>query len=321
MHITTLGDAKIDTFLAIPEANLLCEKKTSSCKLCFSYGKKIPVGAHLVQFGGTAPNVAIGVKKLSHESALLTTVGTNQESEDALRFIEDYGVDTSSVVRKSHAHLTYAVVLNVDGESTQLVSHANVTHDFPEKIPHTNLLHVAELAGSYTRLYKDLVAYHKKYSVPLSVNPGTLQIQERKRELFQLLRFSSLLFVNTQEAKDLLQEDLPPALLLQKLQKLGPETVVITDGAKGAYARRLQRSFFAPSFPGVRKEATGAGDAFTSGFLGAVGYEMSINDALAWGSVNAASVIGYIGPTAGLLTRREISKRLRESTYSVKNIR
>ena len=65
-------------------------------------------------------------------------------------------------------------------------------------------------------------------------------------------------------------------------------------------------------FPGRRVEATGAGDAFTTGFLGAMIHGKTHRESLTWGAVNAASVVFHIGPTEGLLTHTQIRKQLRE---------
>ena len=49
-------------------------------------------------------------------------------------------------------------------------------------------------------------------------------------------------------------------------------------------------------------ERTGAGDAFGSGCLAALIKGKNIDEALLQGTVNSASVIGYIGAQKGLLT-------------------
>jgi sugar/nucleoside kinase (ribokinase family) len=57
-------------------------------------------------------------------------------------------------------------------------------------------------------------------------------------------------------------------------------------------------------------EKTGAGDAYTSGFLSAVLSNLSFEEAMIWGSVNAGSVIQKIGAEQGLLTKEEIKDKI-----------
>ncbi len=314
MRIFTLGDIKRDTFVALPDASLLCAKKDSSCTLCFSYGEKIPVGAFFSQYAGTAPNVAIALRKLGFSSGVISTVGTDRDGDEAIDFLSREGVFTDFILRKKTASLTQAVVLNFQGESTQLVAHNTLPYFLPKKLGAVDLLHISELGAGYKKVYRDILAFHKKTDSPLSINPGTLQIRERSRELLALLRVCRVLFVNVREAEHLtdLSRGTDKKRLLRALLALGPQTVIMTDGAHGAYGAEGTSLFSCPAFSAVQKEATGAGDAFSAGVLGALLLQKSIPDALAWGAVNSASVVEFIGPTAGLLHKKAILHRLLE---------
>lgn len=320
MKTLTLGDIKRDTFVALPNASLLCKKHDVSCTLCFAYGEKISVGAFFSQIAGTAPNVSFGLTKLGHDSGVISTVGTDQDGNDAIAFLEEQDISATYIFQKKNHRMTHAVVLNFKGESTQLVAKNETVYQFPKKLPPHDLLHVAEMNDGYRPIFKEILVYEKKTHTPISINPGTIQIKERAKELLALIKISRVLFVNTKEAALLTQLPLgtPPRKLLVALQKLGPHTVVMTDGAKGAYAAHQTGAFFAPPFPATRIEATGAGDAFSAGVLGALLEKKKLSEALAWGSANASSVIEYIGPTAGLLSAAQIVKRLKaEASYRV----
>jgi len=316
MRIFTLGEIKHDTFVALPDASLLCTKKLDACTLCFSYGQKIPVGAFFSQYAGTAPNVALGLRKLGHESGVISTVSADRAGDDAITYLAQAGVITDYISRKKSASLTQAVVLTFQGESTQLVAHNPLPSFFPKKISPLDLLHISELGDGYRSIYRDILAFHKKSSSDLSINPGIVQIRDRSRELLSLLRVVRILFVNTHEAELLtrLPPRTPKKKLLHALLALGPQTVFLTDGANGAYAATPMHMFSCPVFSAVQKETTGAGDAFSSGALAALSAGKHLSDALSWGAVNSASVVEYIGPTAGLLTQREIVKRLRSAS-------
>ncbi len=321
MRIFTLGDIKHDTFIEVPDASLLCKKQDTSCSMAFAYGEKIPVGAFFSQFAGTAPNVAIGLTRLGHHAGVLSSLGTDYDAERALNFLREHHIDTEYISQKKHHRMTHAVVLNFRGESTQLVAHNDTKHTLPKKLPVPDLLHISEMSNGYRSVFADILAYQKKNKLSLSINPGVVQIKERSKELFALIKVSKVLFVNIKEAALLtkLSPSLSPKTLLTALLALGPHTAVMTDGGKGAYAAHQGRSLFAPVFPAVRKEATGAGDAFSAGVLGALLHDHSLAEALAWGAVNGASVVEYIGPTAGLLSARDIAKRLSDhESYRVR---
>jgi ribokinase len=57
-------------------------------------------------------------------------------------------------------------------------------------------------------------------------------------------------------------------------------------------------------------EATGAGDAYATGFIAALFHGHSTAEAMRWGSANSASVVTKIGPQDGLLKLKEMQKML-----------
>jgi ribokinase len=116
---------------------------------------------------------------------------------------------------------------------------------------------------------------------------------------------TTLLFVNREEAMLLLRKDshTPIKELLSALKTTGPQTVVITDGADGAYAFDGQTYYQMGIYDGPVVERTGCGDAFGTAFTVAIAEGKSITEALQWGNANSTSVLAYVGPEAGLLSQ------------------
>ena len=98
--------------------------------------------------------------------------------------------------------------------------------------------------------------------------------------------------------------------LLVSLNKLGPKICIITDGGNGSLAYDSVNGKFVKAgvLPVDAYERTGAGDAFGSGSLSALIHGKTLDEALLWGTVNSASVIGYTGPQKGLLKETEIDE-------------
>ncbi len=309
--LVTIGDIKLDTFIVIPDASVRCNLEKKACKLCIEYGKKIPVDEIRSQIAGSAPNVAISLAKMRKKTAVVSVMGKDITYHQTLEFLKAHKVSTRYIKTNNHKS-SFAAVLNFKGESTQLVSHGNAEFRFPKTSPKSRWIHVSELGGGYEKLYVDLESCAKRRGTKLSVNPGEIQIRERKRELMNLLKCTELLFLNRREAKLLLKTKTDDVrTIMEKLKGLGPSYVIVTDGKQGAYAYDGTQLDYAPMFPGKRKEATGAGDAFAAGFLGAMIYGRPHREALMWGSVNAASVVQFVGPTEGLLTHTEIKRQLK----------
>ena len=320
--IFTIGGIKLDTFIVIPDASVTCELKMPSCKLCIDYGKKNPVDEIEIQVAGSAPNVAIGLAKMRKTSAVYSEMGKDIIHTMALDFLAKHKVD-SKYVKPSGKHSGFAAVLNFKGESTQLVMQNGGEYRLPTRMPQTKWIHISELGKGYEKLYRDVIELKKKRDVKISFNPGAVQIKEKKKALMDLIKITDVLFVNKVEAIHILGEKVEVEIhnLMANLVNLGPKYAVVTDGRNGAYAYDGKQLDFAPMFPGKRVEATGAGDSFTTGFLGALMHGRKHSEALMWGSVNAASVVGQVGPTKGLLSHTEIKRRLKDRpSYKTKEL-
>ncbi|MFH1767228.1 MAG: carbohydrate kinase family protein [Patescibacteria group bacterium] len=319
----TIGGIKLDTFILIPKATTYCQLKMPDCQLCIEYGKKHSVDDINLQIAGSAPNMAVGLSRMKQKTAVYSIMGQDIIFELAKEFLSKNGVDTEYIKAIKGRDSSFSAVLNYKGESTQLVSQNDSEFRLPEKLASTEWIHVSELGEGYKKLYKDIVRFSKKNKCKISFNPGVLQIQEKQKELFDLLKYTDVLFINKIEAQILLdaKEEETMQFMMGALKKLGPKFVVITDGKNGAFAYDGVQLDYVPMFPGKRVEATGAGDAFATGFLGALLHGKKHGEALRWGSVNAASVVGKIGPTKGLLSHTEIQKRLKaRPSYKTKEL-
>jgi ribokinase len=319
----TIGDIKLDTFILLPEATTNCQLRMPECQLCISYGTKIPVNDIDVQIAGSAPNVAVGLAKMNKQTSVYSQMGKDLINNMAMKCLDDKGVNTSLIKATKNTNSSFAAVLNYKGESTQLVAHREIEYRIQERFPKSEWIHVSELGGGYEKLYMDVVQLVKKRGTKISFNPGVIQIKEQKKELFKLLKYTTVLFVNKVEAEHILQADEKTKIhnLMAGLKKLGPKYVVITDGQNGAYSYDGKQLDFAPMFPGDRVEATGAGDSFATGFIGALMLGEHHREALRWGSVNAASVVQSIGPTKGLLSHTQIKRCLKaRPSYKTKEL-
>lgn len=322
LDILTVGDIKLDTFIVIPQASVQCEIRHTECKLCLDYGKKIPVESTHSQIAGSAPNVAVALALMKKSSAVLSMMGKDITHAATLQFLKANKVSTRYITTSPKKNSSFAAVLNFQGESTQLVAHSPVDIRLPSPAPQARWIHVSELGKGYEKLYREIISFAKANNVRVSFNPGQTQLDEKKKVLFDLIAETEVLFLNLREARELLAMPTGEVKkVMMKLYSLGADDVVVTDGREGAYAYDGKTLIHAPMYPGKRVEATGAGDAFASGYLGALLHGKSGQEALGWASVNAASVVGKIGPTAGLLTHTDLAKRLKtKAGYHIRTL-
>ena len=84
------------------------------------------------------------------------------------------------------------------------------------------------------------------------------------------------------------------------------ETVIITDGAMGGIAGNGEETYRFGIYEDQKiKDATGAGDAFGSGFLAHIAAGKSFRSALIFASANSTSVVTKLGANKGILSGKE----------------
>ena len=309
--LITIGDIKLDTFVVLDNASVQCQLKMPDCLLCLEYGAKIPVNVVDSQIAGSAPNVAVGLARLKKKTAVISNMGVDGTREMAIKHLKKEGVDDAFIHIAKDEASSYSVVLNFHGERTILASHIHHAYHLPKPIPKTPWMFVCEMGPGYEALFKSLISLVKKDSVRIAFNPGTIQWHEKKPILFELIKYTDILFVNREEAQAITgSSSIEIHHLAPALHKLGAKIVLITDGKNGSYFFNGASLSFCPIFPAKLVEMTGAGDAFASGFMGALLHEQSPHEAMRWGTLNSASVVEHVGPTAGLLTEAKIRARL-----------
>ena len=310
--LITIGDIKLDTFVTLPASRKTKLKKKEGW-LCLLYGSKIPVTDFEEQIAGSAPNVAVGVSRLGFKTAIYSVMGDDETSTLAYAKLKQEKVDTKYIEVVPGKRSSYSAVINHQDERTILASHQPHQYHLP-KMPKPKWVYVGELGNRYESMYRELTKCLKTKKCKLAINPGAIQLTEKKKVLYDLIKQAHLLVVNKREAKVLSNNSRKDGIeyLIHRLWKLGPETVVITDGANGTYVFDGTHTTHCRVFPARVKEMTGAGDSFGAGFLGALLAGKEVNEAVRWGNANSASVIQKVGPQPGLLSRGQINTRLKK---------
>lgn len=134
-------------------------------------------------------------------------------------------------------------------------------------------------------------------------NPGIKELRN-KTELAQLLKYVDVLNVNKPEAAEIV----PGNTLVELLYRLNNyvDIVIITDGAMGGIAGDGEEIYRFGIYEDRKvKDATGAGDAFGSGFLAHFANGKSFRSSLIFASANSTAVVTKMGANRGALCGNE----------------
>jgi sugar/nucleoside kinase (ribokinase family) len=163
-------------------------------------------------------------------------------------------------------------------------------------------LYVTTLRGDMNTLLK-FFEKAKSIGTKIMFNPGVRELTETKK-LIGLLEDVDVLLVNKHEASQIV----PGVLLTELIYHLHNyvDTVIITDGSMGGIATNGEESYRFGIYEDTKiKDATGAGDAFGSGFLAHLAAGKSFRSSLIFASANSTSVVSQIGANHGMLTGNE----------------
>jgi ribokinase len=310
--VVCIGNAKIDTFLTLHEANEHLRLIKESNELAIKFGEKIEIEKAELLLGGNAANVSVGTSRLGLNTALITEIGKDEFAQRIISNLKSENVNVLNILQTEGQQSSFSTIINYKGERTIFSEHVEREHNFNFENIETKWVYLTSLGKKWQNAYDKTINFVKKTGANLAFNPGTLQISEGKESISLALLAAKLLFVNKEEAEELLgllhgQKNIEE--LIVELQKLGPQIVVITDGKNGSFAIDGKGNISKENIIDVDVvEKTGAGDAYSSGFLSALINNASIKDSMKWGTKNATSVILKIGAQSGLLRKSDFEK-------------
>lgn len=308
--LLSIGDASLDVFMSPTESEALCQLDDKDCLICFSYGDKIPVKDLVFSTGGNAANNAVGTTRLGIKTAILLTLGNDSIGNLIVEKLESERVGMDYVVRQPDTLSNYSTVVNYSGERTIFTYHAPRTYDFPREIPAPEWIYLTSMGETFKPFYQKVGEWlDKNSSTKLAFNPGSYQMRAKREDIESVLKRTHVIFVNRQEAGKLTGVETASGKekeLLSAISSLGPRIAVITDGGNGSFVYDGSKFIKAGVLPVDPFQRTGAGDAFGSGCLSAIIKGRALDEALLWGTVNSASVIGYVGPQKGLLREQDM---------------
>lgn len=311
MHdVITVGNGIFDVFLTLSSSDTRCHLDEKTNEVCLPAGEKVLLNGCAFHLGGNACNVAVGLSRLGYKVALMAELGDDEFSEKIIKGLQEEEVDLS-LLQQNPGHSSFAVGLSFQGERTLLVNHQERAHKFSFADLQTKWIYLTSLGNEWQHVYEAVAAYKKQSQVFLACNPGSVQLQAGAETFSYLFPLIDILFLSRSEAERVLKKEGSMEALLTELIRLGPQAVCLTDGKKGASVMTSDGKIYTQEpFPAEVVEVTGAGDSFAAGFLGAVLAGKTAQEALAWGTVNASSVIEHIGSQPGLLTRDGLEQRL-----------
>lgn len=279
-------------------------------ELCFSLGSKLEIEKIVFASGGGGTNTAVTFARQELNTACIGVIGNDLSGRDIVTELQGEGINTFFQVHDD-SNTAYSIILvDRSGERTILSfkgegQHFNVDQILFSEIE-TKWLYLNSLGGHLDLLEK-AVNWANEKEVKIATDPGGKELDHGLEKLRPFLNKMAIVHMNQEEASKLTGIDYRNETEIFKLMdgiisgifimSKGPEGVVVSDG------HNLYRAGI-PDSPII--ERTGAGDAFTSGFVSEFIRSGNIEKSIQFGTANASSVVSQYGAKAGILKKGDM---------------
>ena len=344
--ILTVGSAMLDLFLSLGKDTLPCIEKKESRQsfMLLEVGRKLELPTIHRCSGGGATNAAVSLSRQGFEVSAFFKAGVDCESEFIKRQLAQDNIDTHNCVSSKNAPTGISLIFPCsDGDRTTLTYRgASITLSEQELplslLKNLDCLYITSLTGATAPLLLPLVKAAHKQNIFIASNPGSSQLRAGAYELQLALPYIDVLILNSDEAVECMKSFIATGISLKEPKYVpgpalvsmpfireditfnlrqycaevlsrGPKMVVITNGKEGVYVAHGTTLLFHPSLPAEVVNTLGAGDAFGSGFVGALLHHKSIEEALLQGLVQASAVISVLDAQSGLLSADKLKER------------
>jgi sugar/nucleoside kinase (ribokinase family) len=269
-------------------------------------GFKIDGSGLTVQGGGPVPNVVIGLRRLGHRTALITAMGNDLIGRLGMEELESEGVDTRFVVtKKGSSDTAVGLIERGSGQRTMVLNRTiGVTPRdvVVSRLPRPNVVH---LDGRDMPACMKLARWGRRIGATICFDIGS--VRNDVSEIFPLVDHLvvadafAMPFTKARTARR----------AVDFLRKLCPGAVVVTEGIRGSIGWERGRYIKGRAYKVRTVDATGAGDAFHTGYIYGVLHGADLEERLKLGAAVAALKCTRMGARAGIPNLRQLQRFLK----------
>lgn len=261
--------------------------------------------------GGSAGNTAVGLARLGIRTGHIGKVSNDREGRLLLNNFKMEGVDTRGVVvsRKGRSGVVIGFV-DVKGERALYVDPGvNDSLGFKEidleYARLTKILHLTSFVGDKPfSAQKTLV--NKLSNIKVSLDPGELYARKGLATLKPIIKRSFVVFLNEKEMKLLTGRNYREGskILLHE----GVSIIAAKLGKRGCYVTNGKETYLIKPYKVKVVDTTGAGDAFSAGFLYGLIKNQDLHECGRLGNFVASQCIRETGARKGLPELSDLKK-------------
>ncbi len=257
--------------------------------------------------GGFIANTACAAAKLGLKTAWGGSVGDDAFGQRIMQSFKEFGVYVDDIKLHNDSSSDFTVVLvQPNGERTILVvpilpTPPDLNDRMRDSLRHTQI--------GYTALYDH--DWYMEVAELLHGGGGRMAVDLELNTIrdvdaaIRMLKVADIVFSDEDAIKKLTDNnDVKESV--REVLSLGPETIVLTRGSKGADAFTSHDRFSIGTYKVPIKDTTGAGDCFHAAFLFGLLSNFDVQYCLDFASAASAILIQKVGAREGLPSAREV---------------
>lgn len=279
-------------------------------------GETIEGKDFLLAFGGKGANEAVACARLGASVNLLSCVGDDLFSKNAIAHLQEEGVHITAVKQlKNISGGIASIVVSNKNNQIIVVPGANQKVDVAYIKKYTSRLKECSIVGTQFEIPVESVLEAsricKENNIKFVLNPSP--IKEYPKEIFDNATF---VIVNEIE---LTQIEGYNSKKHHDLLKKYPNKLILTQGKDGCFYSDGKNIINIPAIKNVEPiDTTGAGDTFLGSFMVAINNEMNIFDALTFANICAGLKTTKLGAQTGMPTLKEVKKYIKTNSINLK---
>ncbi|MBD3155578.1 MAG: hypothetical protein GF368_02885 [Candidatus Aenigmarchaeota archaeon] len=309
MDVSVIGSAMLDTIVYTDRLERFKLKRKQY--LGFPYSSKTEIDKLRFDVGGSGHNIAVGLSKLGNQVVFIGRIGDDPNGEMITENFDAEGVDITYLKKDKDKMTGFSqIFITPDGEKSLLTYRGANNNLAPEDIPEDTMkskwfVFTTVTSDQTVEAVKKSVNLVKKGGGKILANPSITMVKHRKRELTNLIRQSDVAIMNKEEVCSL-TDTRNEKKGLKALLDMGVKSVVVTLGKNGIIGSDRENYYKQKPYSVKIRDATGAGDGFTAGFLHWFMKTGSFRDSLMFGNATAALNIESVGATKNLPSEKDI---------------
>lgn len=275
-------------------------------------GSKNNIETITLSTGGGATNAAVTFARHGFTSYFMGRIGRDVAGKAVIDDLHQEKVHTTLVKYSDDLNTGYSTVLLAPNGERTILTYRGASENFhfreaDFKGMKPDWIYISSLSGDIASL-KVILKHAHKTGVKVAINPGKGELKEHA-ELRELLKNVSILSVNKEEAQMLFRGETSEDLVRQAAKQV--PAVIVTDGPKGSVASANGRLYKAGMYEEVKViDRSGAGDAFSSGFVAILAQGGTMERAMTFASANSTNVVTKIGAKDGILRQSSQLKKM-----------